>query len=308
MKKTFIITLLTLLAVFAFVSCSGGSDPHTLKYLTFESTTSFSIYTHYFLNNWNGTLEYSTDTSTWTVWDGTKISSALYDGKYSIFFRGIGNTIITGPHTLFISRWVITGSNVECKGDIRTLLNYDNPDDSTMAPYCFSGLFYDCTSLKTAPELPATTLAESCYSLMFYNCRNLTTAPELPATTLAESCYESMFFGCRSLKTAPELPATKLADYCYGGMFYGCSSLKTAPILPATTLVEGCYDSMFESCSNLNSITCLATDISARNATKYWVLGVNKKGKFHVPSTIKSAWEAKDSRDGKPSNFSWNFI
>ena len=34
-------------------------------------------------------------------------------------------------------------------------------------------MFYRCTSLTTAPELPATTLATDCYRYMFYNCRNL---------------------------------------------------------------------------------------------------------------------------------------
>ena len=34
-------------------------------------------------------------------------------------------------------------------------------------------MFEGCTSLTTAPELPATTLADSCYSYMFYNCTNL---------------------------------------------------------------------------------------------------------------------------------------
>ena len=87
-------------------------------------------------------------------------------------------------------------------------------------------MFEGCTSLTTAPALPASTLASSCYSYMFYNCTSLTTAPALPATTLARSCYNSMFNGCTSLTTAPALPATTLASYCYSSMFYGCTSLQ----------------------------------------------------------------------------------
>ena len=34
---------------------------------------------------------------------------------------------------------------------------------------------------------------------MFYGCTSLTTAPELPATTLADYCYGSMFQGCSNL-------------------------------------------------------------------------------------------------------------
>ena len=60
---------------------------------------------------------------------------------------------------------------------------------------------------------------------MFQGCTSLTTAPELPATTLADSCYSSMFYVCSSLTQAPALPATTLADYCYYYMFSGCTSL-----------------------------------------------------------------------------------
>jgi hypothetical protein len=34
---------------------------------------------------------------------------------------------------------------------------------------------------------------------MFNGCTSLTTAPELPATTLVNSCYEYMFEGCSNL-------------------------------------------------------------------------------------------------------------
>lgn len=60
-------------------------------------------------------------------------------------------------------------------------------------------MFRGCSSLTTAPALPATTLSTGCYQLMFYGCSSLTTAPELPATTLVTSCYASMFAMCSSL-------------------------------------------------------------------------------------------------------------
>ena len=46
-------------------------------------------------------------------------------------------------------------------------------------------MFRDCTSLTTAPELPATTLAPYCYANMFDKCTSLTSAQAiLPATTI----------------------------------------------------------------------------------------------------------------------------
>ena len=70
-------------------------------------------------------------------------------------------------------------------------------------------MFRGCTSLTTAPSLPATTLAGSCYRYMFYGCTALTTAPELPATTLHMTCYEYMFNGCTKIK----MSSTKTGEY-----------------------------------------------------------------------------------------------
>jgi hypothetical protein len=141
-------------------------------------------------------------------------------------------------------------------------------------------MFYGCTRLTTAPELPATTLAGGCYQDMFGGCTNLMNAPELPATTLANSCYYYMFRGCTSLVNAPELPATTLANSCYYYMFYGCTSLVNAPELPATTLANYCYGFMFYGCSKLNYIKMLATYISATNCLSNWVNGVASTGTF----------------------------
>ena len=127
----------------------------------------------------------------------------------------------------------------------------------TLADACYNNIFTNCTSLTTAPELPATTLASGCYYGMFNGCTGLTSAPELPATTLAANCYGSMFSGCTSLTAAPELPAITLADYCYSTMFNGCTSLTTAPELPATTLSSRCYHYMFNGCTGLTTAPVL---------------------------------------------------
>ena len=124
---------------------------------------------------------------------------------------------------------------------------------TTLKKCCYYQMFKGCTSLKTAPELPATTLTTECYSRMFQDCTSLTTAPELPATTLANFCYYQMFYGCTSLTTAPELPATTLTEYCYYGMFSDCTLLTTAPELPATTLANYCYHTMFCRCTSLTT-------------------------------------------------------
>jgi hypothetical protein len=88
-------------------------------------------------------------------------------------------------------------------------------------------MFKNQTNLIDASELKltATTLASNCYRGLFYGCSSLTKAPELPATELEENCYDSMFAVCSSLTTAPALPATELMNDCYMTMFWDCTSL-----------------------------------------------------------------------------------
>ena len=190
---------------------------------------------------WNGTVEYSTDRTTWTTWDGTAISSS----NKKLYLRGSGNTTFRTSNGAKFVLSALAG----CFGNLNTLLDYSNPPTTLSANFCYNNMFAGCTNLTTAPELPATTLAIYCYFSMFNGCTNLTTAPELPATTLKSSCYSSMFSGCTSLTTAPALPATTLAPSCYSTMFSGCTSLTTAPELPATTLKSNCYSSMFSGCT-----------------------------------------------------------
>lgn len=119
---------------------------------------------------------------------------------------------------------------------------------------------------------------------MFSGCTSLTTAPTLPATTLADYCYYNMFQGCSSLTTAPVLPATTLTTYCYENMFYGCTSLTTASELPANILVQGCHQYMFYNCRKLNYIKAMFTTEPSITYTSNWVDGVAATGTF-----VKSA-------------------
>lgn len=202
---------------------------------------------------WDGTVWYSTDHNTWTVWDGTAITSV---GK-KLYLRGKNNT------TFYTSKGACLSLSEKagCSGNIQTLIDYENPPVVISSSYCYFNMFRECTNLTTAPELPATTLTDGCYFLMFQNCTSLTKAPELPATTLAVACYARMFEYCSSLATSPALPATTLADSCYSDMFYDCTSLTTAPNLPAITLVENCYSNMFYNCTSLKISTTTGTKI-----------------------------------------------
>ena len=233
--------------------------PDGKSYLTFSSPNSFTLKVNDTIKHWNGTLEYFSSNRTWTTWDGaTTLSSVDNDEEYVLYLRGTGNTVITGDSSNY--RWVLTGSDIKCIGNIENLLDYatvTSGSHPTMAAFCYSGMFRSCTALTQAPALPATMLAALCYSGMFDGCTSLTQAPALPATTMAGKCYSGMFYGCTSLTQAPALPATTLAISCYEGMFSGCTALTQAPALSATTLEESCYQLMFEGCTVLTHIPSL---------------------------------------------------
>ena len=62
---------------------------------------------------------------------------------------------------------------------------------------------------------------------MFYGCTSLTTAPELPATTLVNSCYDSMFRGCTSLNYVKAMFTTTPSSSYTSNWVSGVSSTGT---------------------------------------------------------------------------------
>jgi len=181
--------------------------------------------------------------------DGEKNLGGKYYAFYKLF-SGCTN-VISAERMSLLATTLAEGCYYGMFYGCTSLTTAPELPATMMAASAYTYMFYGCTSLTTAPSLPATTLADYCYSYMFQNCSNLTTAPELLATTLAEGCYCGMFYGCTSLTTAPELSATMMAASAYSYMFYGCSSLTVAPSLPATTLADYCYEYMFYGCSSL---------------------------------------------------------
>ena len=171
---------------------------------------------------WDGTLQWSTDHNTWTTLTSTEEMQSV---NKKLYLRGKGNTKFCQSGNYKGVRWQLS-AKAGCSGNIQTLLDYENPPTSIPADYCYRNMFYDCTNLTSAPELPATTLTKYCYYNMFSSCTNLTTTPKLPATALASYCYEYMFSYCSNLTTASELLATTLKPYCYSSMFEGCTKLK----------------------------------------------------------------------------------
>ena len=258
------------------------------------------------LNGRSLQLEYRTNTNVeWQNYTlGTTINLANIDDWVEMRNQGL-QTNINGGH-----QFVMTGK-ISASGNIQYLLDKTG-ELLSVSSSCYEQMFQLCTSLTTAPELPATTLADNCYFRMFEGCTSLTTAPKLPATTLAYGCYNAMFKGCTSLTTAPSLPATTLANSCYNAMFRECTSLTIAPSLPATTLADYCYDGMFLVCTSLTTAPELPATTLA-NSCYYDMFGgcsslkVNENGSgnkiFTCPSTSGLTNPVRNMFDGTGGTF-----
>lgn len=183
----------------------GSKAEHIIPYVTFkaEEAQTFKMTT-------TGTyeikgLEYSVNNGDWaTVEAGMEVPFG--GDKGDLRLRGT-NTNGTADDLSLISTIEFTEANVNvaCTGDIRTLLDWRNYNKVETGKARFCGLFYYCSVLTSAPELPATKLADFCYNQMFSYCTNLVSAPVLPATTLADYCYYLMFTNCKKLSTVTML-------------------------------------------------------------------------------------------------------
>lgn len=129
-------------------------------------------------------LEYSTDGSTWQDFIvGTTVVTLPNVGDKMYLRAKTTNTAFAS--TYYLTNYFILTGKIAASGSIMYLLKKDGDLDTIPSSWCFCGLFSQCSSLTTAPELPATTLTKGCYYSMFSRCTSLTKAPYLPATTLA---------------------------------------------------------------------------------------------------------------------------
>ena len=284
-----------------------GLNAKHIPYVTFtaESEQIFNMNSSYFSLGENEYFEYSVGGGEWVSFKEI-IENIKFGGSHgNLRLRGKSSKgTATDPNNYLYSEIQFTNANspVDCTGDIRTLIDYENYANAnttnarfcnlflwntelrtapalpatTLAEYCYYKMFYGCTALTTAPALPAETLKNYCYEYMFSDCTSLTTAPKLPAETLANNCYEYMFSGCTALTTAPVLPAKTLASNCYEGMFSGCTALKTAPKLPAGSLAESCYQGMFKNCTSLTTAPTLPAGILAEYCYQEMFSGCSK--------------------------------
>lgn len=203
-------------------------------------------------------FEYSVNGSAWskfTLTEDGAFNDITFGGEYGdLRLRGKSLNGTSEGYKFALSynvQFAIPEVKVRCKGDIRTLIDYENYGTVSTKDARFSWLFLNAVALVSAPELPMTELASQCYSYMFYG-SSIENAPELPATVLPDDCYCFMFSNCSQLKYSPDLKATTVGQNAYFCMFQSCKALKKAPEILATKFIgsHNC-DQMFVWCSAL---------------------------------------------------------
>ena len=172
----------------------NGKAEQIIPYVTFKANEEQFFYmSPKNLYQING-LEYSVNGVDWkTVVEGKQVR---FGGEYGdLRLRGT-NPEGTATDSKFYSTIKFYNANVSvaCTGDIRTLLNWRNYNTVDTKDARFCGLFYNCSVLTSAPELPATILAESCYAGMFSGCVKLSSvtmlAPSDQITSVSDCCKD----------------------------------------------------------------------------------------------------------------------
>ena len=142
------------------IQTGGGSEDYGYLTFTAEEATTLT------LKQDNGIAPHkllkSTDGVNWMKWENPSTNGISLNAGESVYIKADENALTrTATSTSSNYNYFSSTGKINCIGDIRSLLN------KVVAPgdyiYWFSRLFYKCTSLTSAPELPATTLATSCY-------------------------------------------------------------------------------------------------------------------------------------------------
>ena len=177
-------------------------------------------------------IEYSTDGgSSWQPYTSeTDITLANVGDK--VQFRGTATTYN-------MSNFSSDSGELYAYGNVMSLLYGSDFANKTAFPNgshsTFRHLFANMRNLYNHPALtivlPATTLAAYCYWGMFSGCTGLTTAPMLPATTLANNCYQEIFRGCSNLSSVVCLATYIPANNCLSDWLFYAGTNATNPTL-----------------------------------------------------------------------------
>ena len=153
----------------------------------------------------NVTLETSYDGKTWEPFYVNDTVVTLHDVGDRVYFRAgeAGNKRLAAipgfSSSVPSSNYFVLTGLISASGSINSLLN-GLEETVSLNTYAFAYLFLRCSSLTTAPELPAEVFSNGCYRGLFYGCNSLRGEIYIQAggSVATYSCI-NMFTNCSSL-------------------------------------------------------------------------------------------------------------
>ena len=105
-------------------------------------------------------------------------------------------------------------TTIKVSGKLTSLIDVMGMTDVIPSTADFSKLFYSAPITDASELVLPTNVAPHCYKQMFSGCTSMVSAPELPATILADFCYAYMFQNCNSLNYIKCSAVDISADAC----------------------------------------------------------------------------------------------
>ena len=211
----------------------SSSYPRTLSMMLYKFTNDTGSNITPLEQPFSGGVEYSIDGGGWMPLNEGK--TGVFGANYGdLRLRGIclnGTINMENGGAFAVINFTGDAEDVICSGDIRTLVNYKEYQTTSTGSAMFIGLFAGCTALTDASGLKLVSnddgMAPWCYRAMFAVCTSLTSAPVLPATTLAIDCYKDMFNGCSNLSSVTMLATDISAQGCLTNWLEGVAATGT---------------------------------------------------------------------------------
>lgn len=190
--------------------------------------------------------------------DSSSYNKITFGTDSYVYVSGIAEALLDGENEVLTAK--ATGSLRNLFYEQSALrsaenLRFELKTVSSVYLTTYTLMFAKCTNLLYAPKALSIERFGSGYecAAMFQGCTSLLTAPELPATTLSQYCYRYMFQGCTSLKaircrakvkstysTQLWLEGVSASGTFYGHSTYGWSS--GASGIPTTWTFEELTD------------------------------------------------------------------
>ena len=132
---------------------TGGSEDYGYLTFTGEEATTLTL-------KQNGDIAphkllKSNDAVNWTKWDNPSTNGIVLNAGESVYIKADEDTLQKTSNSASDYNYFSSSGSIKCYGNIMSIVKLVTPGDYNL---WFSSLFYECTSLVEAPELPTTTL------------------------------------------------------------------------------------------------------------------------------------------------------